>query len=180
MDNCLQCPTHWASNTLWDSNMSCSYQLLFQTKCCFLDSIVNAFVSNVCGKQTQVLGIRCCLTDSRKFQHYCRLLHNNVQCLGANFKADRAAWDTPRDSCFWEWWQKGSPRGQCEHRFQPSKARGLWPVAQVRSLRQQEVQESEKQNSLYEVVLWVEQNSAVWKDCAVEENLATQQKIGGW
>lgn len=34
--------------------------------------------------------------------------------------------------------------------------------------------------SLYEVVLWVEQNPADWKDCTVEENLVTQQKIGGW
>ncbi|CAO2624754.1 hypothetical protein LEMLEM_LOCUS18546, partial [Lemmus lemmus] len=42
-----------------------------------------------------------------------------------------------------------------------------------------EIQESKKQNSLYEVVLWVEQNSAVWKDYAVEENLATQQKKWG-
>lgn len=59
------------------------------------------------------------------------LIFKAERAVTARFQCLSSDGDKPRDSCFWQWWQKGSPRGQCEHRFQPSEARGLWPVAQV-------------------------------------------------
>lgn len=64
--------------------------------------------------------------------HSCLILKLGRQAVTVAISAPFLwAWDTPKDFWFWERWQKESPRGQCVHRFQPSKARQGFMAAQV-------------------------------------------------